>query len=111
MPGWATALIIIGGVIALIVGGGIVLVAIGAGSTVKPKVTVVSCGSDGFATTMTYILVNNDKVAHDYYVEGTVGHSPTTPDVLKNVGPGERASGSMMSPATGDCAITKVDQQ
>ena len=114
MPAWAIVLIVLGSVVVLFCGGGAILFAIGAGSAgsgPKPTVHVQACTWDGFATYATYTLTNNDKKPHDYYVEGTVGHSPALPDILKNVAPGETASGKLMGTEQGDCHITSVDQQ
>lgn len=115
MPAWAIVLVVVGGVIALFCGGGVILFAIGAGSAAsapKPTVHVTSCEYDGvIATYMNYTIKNNDSKPHDYYVSGTVGHSPALPDILKNVAPGETASGKLMGTEQGDCRITRVDQQ
>jgi hypothetical protein len=115
MPGWAIVLIVLGGLVVLVCGGGLVLFGIGANqiaSQPKPTVKVTDCSYDGVAfVTLSYALTNNDKRPHDYYLSGTTGHSPTLPDVLKGVAPGETVNGKLMGTSKGDCLITKVDQR
>lgn len=117
MPAWEIVLIVVGSVVGLLIIVGVTVSTLGgsigggSGGSKSPTYDVISCSYDGFATTLTYELRNNDTKTHDYIIEGTVGHSPTIPDVLKNVAPGERATGKMIGTEQGGCAITRVNQQ
>lgn len=111
MPRWAIALIISGVVVVILCGVGAVLFAVNVKLAAQPSVRVESCTTQGPVTTIGYVVRNNDKVVHDYYVQGTVGGEAATPGVLKRIYPGETAAGRLTSFGQGDCRITKVDQR
>lgn len=110
---WELALII--GGCAVLIGGLVVAYVLsngftGGGNGTKPEVAIVACTYDGAFTHLTYRLTNEDDVAHDYRVTGTVGHQPLIPDTLVGIAPGETVSGEMLGPEEGDCRLTGVNQ-
>lgn len=115
MPTWEILVCVIGGVVGLILITATSLwafgVHVGVPGPAKPTYDVIGCQYDGFATTLEYEITNNDTRPHEYWVEGRVGHSPTLPDVLENVAPGERVTGKMIGVEQGGCAITSVQQR
>jgi hypothetical protein len=111
MPRWAIGLIIGGLVVVSLCAVGAVLFAINVKLAPRPSVRVESCTIQGPVTTIGYVVRNNDKAVHDYYVQGTVGGSAATPGVLRRIYPGETAAGRLDSFGQGDCRITRVDQR
>lgn len=111
MPRWAIALIIGGVVVVILCGLGAVLFAVNVNFAPQPTVRVDGCTTNGQVTTIEYVVRNNDKVVHDYYVQGTVGGSAATPGTLKRIYPGQTAAGRLTSFGQGECRITRVDQR
>lgn len=109
----ATVAIVLCSIFGLFAIGCLALFLVGAAdiaSTPKPTYGVTACRWNTYTGTLSYSLTNNDKKAHNYWIEATMGHSPMIPATLKNVAPGETVTGEMVGGEQGDCRITRVDQ-